>query len=72
MGFVALLTESSTQAQTLKPLVIAVVFGLLTLTMLVVLVLLVLPALHAILHDLGLARRGGPHPSSERSARDAA
>lgn len=55
MGMAPLLAEGSTQAQTLKPLVISVVFGLLAST---VLVLLVLPSLYAILADLGLARAG--------------
>jgi len=50
MGLVPLLAETSTQAQTVKPLVISVVFGLLSAT---VLVLIVLPALYAILGDLG-------------------
>ena len=49
MGLVPLLLETSTQAQTVKPLVISVVFGLLSAT---VLVLIVLPALYAILGDL--------------------
>ncbi|MDF1619263.1 efflux RND transporter permease subunit [Pseudothioclava nitratireducens] len=53
LGMAPLLAESSTQAQTLKPLVISVVFGLLAST---VLVLLVLPALYAILAELGLTR----------------
>jgi hypothetical protein len=44
-----LLLETSTQAQTVKPLVISVVFGLFSAT---VLVLLVLPAFYAILDDL--------------------
>ncbi|SMO84667.1 Multidrug efflux pump subunit AcrB [Thalassovita litoralis] len=52
LGMAPLLAETSTQSQTLKPLVISVVFGLLTST---VLVLLVLPALYVILSDLGLA-----------------
>ncbi|WP_101065772.1 efflux RND transporter permease subunit [Roseovarius salinarum] len=55
MGLLPLLAETSTQAQVLKPLVISVVFGLLSAT---VLVLLVLPAFYAILGDLGLARAG--------------
>lgn len=54
LGMAPLLAETSTQAQTLKPLVISVVFGLLTST---VLVLLVLPALYTILDQLGLARK---------------
>jgi multidrug efflux pump subunit AcrB len=53
MGLVPLLLETSTQAQTLKPLVISVVFGLFSST---VLVLIVLPAFYAILGDLGLAQ----------------
>lgn len=52
MGLAPLLLERSTQAQTLKPLVISVTFGLLSST---VLVILVLPAFYAILDDLGMA-----------------
>ena len=54
MGLAPLLLETSTQAQTVKPLVISVVFGLFSAT---VLVLLVLPAFYAILDDLRLSRR---------------
>jgi len=62
MGLVPLLLETSTQAQTLKPLVISVVFGLFSST---VLVLIVLPAFYAILGDLGLARaKGGASPNA--------
>ena len=49
MGMAPLLTETSTQAQTLKPLVISVVFGLLAST---VLVRIVVPSLYAIVNDL--------------------
>jgi multidrug efflux pump subunit AcrB len=49
MGMAPLLTETSTQAQTLKPLVISVVFGLLAST---VLVMIVVPSLYAIVNDL--------------------
>lgn len=49
MGMAPLLLETSTQAQTLKPLVIAVVFGLLAAT---VLILVVLPAFYAALDDM--------------------
>ena len=62
MGLAPLLLERSTQAQTLKPLVISVTFGLLSST---VLVLLVLPAFYAILNDLGLAQ-------TARAAKDSA
>ncbi|MCC5988879.1 MAG: efflux RND transporter permease subunit [Pararhodobacter sp.] len=49
VGILPLLAETSTQAQTLKPLVIAVAFGLATST---VLVLILLPALYAMLGDM--------------------
>jgi multidrug efflux pump subunit AcrB len=62
LGMAPLLAETSTQAQTLKPLVISVVFGLLAST---VLVLLVLPAFYAILDDLGLSRAA---PKRDRPA----
>ena len=68
MGLVPLLLETSPQAQTLKPLVISVVFGLLSAT---VLVLIVLPAFYAILGDLGLARakdNENPIASDEKEA----
>ncbi len=53
MGMAPLLLETSTQAQTVKPLVISVVFGLLSATLLV---LLVLPAFYAILDDFRVAK----------------
>jgi len=56
MGMAPLLLETSTQAQTLKPLVIAVVFGLLAAT---VLILVVLPAFYAVLEDIRGGRRAG-------------
>lgn len=55
MGMAPLLVETSTQAQTLKPLVISVVFGLLAST---VLILVVLPALYSILDDFGFTQTG--------------
>lgn len=64
MGLIPLLLETSTQAQTLKPLVISVVFGLFSAT---VLVLVVLPAFYAILGDFGLAQRAsGSHQTRSR------
>jgi len=66
LGMAPLLAETSTQAQTLKPLVISVVFGLLTST---TLVLLVLPALYAILAELGLARAGRAPSQTEAPLR---
>ena len=54
MGMAPMLLETSTQAQTLKPLVISVVFGLLVAT---VLILLVLPAFYALLDDFRARER---------------
>ncbi len=65
MGLIPLLLEGSTQAQTLKPLVISVVFGLFVAT---VLVLVVMPAFYAILGDLGLARAGRDAPEPATAA----
>jgi multidrug efflux pump subunit AcrB len=56
VGILPLLAETSTQAQTLKPLVIAVAFGLGVSTLLV---LILLPALYAMLGDMR-----GSEPSS--------
>ncbi len=56
MGMAPLLLETSTQAQTLKPLVISVVFGLLAAT---VLILIVLPAFYAVLEDIRKPRGEG-------------
>jgi len=53
-GLAPLLAETSTQADAIKPLVISVVFGLLSAT---VLVLLVIPALYVLFDDWGLTRR---------------
>jgi len=55
MGMAPLLLETSTQAQTLKPLVISVVFGLLAAT---VLILVVLPAFYAALEDIRPRKQG--------------
>ncbi|WP_440994970.1 efflux RND transporter permease subunit [Arhodomonas sp. SL1] len=54
-GLLPLMFETSTQALAIQPLVIAVVFGLLTTT---VLVLLVLPALYVLFDDWGWTRGG--------------
>ena len=58
-GLLPLLAETSTQAMAVIPLVISVVFGLLIST---VLILVALPALYAILEDLGWAKT--PNPDS--------
>lgn len=52
-GLLPLLAETSTQAAAIKPLVISVVFGLFSAT---VLVLLVIPALYVLFDDWGWAR----------------
>lgn len=52
-GMLPLLAETSTQAMAVIPLVISIVFGLIVST---ILILLVLPALYAILEDLGIVR----------------
>ncbi|AZT85009.1 efflux RND transporter permease subunit [Marinobacter sp. NP-4(2019)] len=52
-GLLPLLAETSTQAMAVIPLVISVVFGLLVST---VVILVALPALYAVLDDLGWAR----------------
>ncbi|MDY6979841.1 MAG: efflux RND transporter permease subunit [Pseudomonadota bacterium] len=52
-GLVPLLAETSTQADAIKPLVISVVFGLLSAT---ILVLIVIPALYVLFDDLGWTR----------------
>lgn len=53
-GLLPLLAETSTQAAAIKPLVIAVVFGLLSAT---VLVILVIPALYVLIDDWGLTSK---------------
>jgi multidrug efflux pump subunit AcrB len=53
-GLLPLLLETSTQADAIKPLVVSVVFGLLTIT---VLVLVVIPALYVLFDDWGWAAR---------------
>jgi multidrug efflux pump subunit AcrB len=52
-GLLPILLETSTQAAAVKPLVISVVFGLLSAT---VLVLLVIPALYVLFDDWGWTR----------------
>ena len=51
------MAETSTQAAAIKPLVISVVFGLLSAT---VLVLLVIPALYVLFDDWGLSQNPTP------------
>lgn len=51
-GTFPLLLETSTQAQVLQPLVVSLIFGMITATCLI---LFVLPALYVILQDFGLA-----------------
>ncbi|MCO4320064.1 efflux RND transporter permease subunit [Aliidiomarina quisquiliarum] len=56
-GLLPLLAETSTQAGSIKPLAIAVVFGLLSAT---VLVIVVIPAFYVLLDDWGLAQEQEP------------
>jgi multidrug efflux pump subunit AcrB len=61
-GMTPLLFETSTQALILVPLVTSIVFGMLTST---VLIMLVLPAMYAILEDVGLVKLAAdPQPIS--------
>lgn len=53
-GLLPLLLETSTQADAIKPLVVSVVFGLITIT---VLVLVVIPALYVLFDDWGWTAR---------------
>lgn len=62
-GLLPLLAETSAQATAVQPLVIAVVFGLLTST---VLVLVVIPALYVIFDDLGWTRVEDAAPGAWR------
>ncbi|MDR5902837.1 efflux RND transporter permease subunit [Halomonas icarae] len=62
-GLAPLLAETSTQADAIKPLVIAVVFGLLSATLLV---LLVIPALYVLLDDWGWTRGGARQGGARR------
>ncbi|NQU70333.1 MAG: efflux RND transporter permease subunit, partial [Rhodospirillales bacterium] len=53
MGMLPMLSETSLQAQVLKPLITSLVFGLASST---VMILFLVPALYRILEDIGLAR----------------
>ncbi len=55
MGMLPLLSETSLQAQILKPLVTSLAFGLVASA---VFILFLVPALYKILDDFGLARAG--------------
>ncbi|MFQ5972725.1 MAG: efflux RND transporter permease subunit [Alphaproteobacteria bacterium] len=64
MGLLPLLTEKSLQAQVLVPLVTSLAFGMLATTLLV---LFVVPALYAILDDLGFVRASRVAPAVAHS-----
>lgn len=69
-GLLPLLAETSTQAAAIKPLVISVVFGLLSAT---VLVLVAIPALYVLFDDWGwIDRKARSDPQSGRSRIDPA
>ena len=63
-GMAPLLFETSTQALILVPLVTSIVFGMLTST---VLIMLVLPAMYAIMEDIGFVKLSAK-PKHERMA----
>ena len=65
-GIMPLLTETSLQAQIMKPLVATLAFGLAAATFQV---LFLVPALYAILDDLGLTEKVGPEPGTEPGPR---
>ncbi|MEM9098994.1 MAG: efflux RND transporter permease subunit [Pseudomonadota bacterium] len=65
VGVTPLLFETSLQAQPLIPMVTSIAFGLTATT---VLILLVVPAVYALLGDLGLASRGRDLCAEERFA----
>lgn len=64
-GMIPLLLERSTQAQLLQPLVVSIIFGLGTTTLLV---LFLVPSLYSILVDFGLLRKGAHCASSSNRA----
>lgn len=62
VGLVPLMFETSRQAQSLIPVATSIVFGMVTSTFLV---LIVLPAIHAMLSDLGLVNPPAPEDEDE-------
>jgi len=66
MGLLPILTESSSQAQTVKPMAVSLCFGLVFAT---VLTLFVVPAMYLAVNDLRRfvfwMRHGGPYPVAE-------
>ena len=60
-GMSPLLFETSSQALILVPLVTSIVFGMLTST---ALIMLVLPAMYAIMEDIGFVRLGAREQTS--------
>ncbi len=62
-GLLPILTETSLQAQILIPLVASLVFGLVTASLIV---LFALPAIYAILDDLGLSTLAGERKAAAR------
>ncbi|MFB6358963.1 MAG: efflux RND transporter permease subunit, partial [Thiohalorhabdaceae bacterium] len=65
VGLLPLLLETSTQADAIKPLVVSVVFGLVTITLLV---LLVIPALYVLFDDWGWVRLNHEEPGRDEQA----
>jgi len=56
-GLVPLMFETSTQAQIMQPMVVSIIFGMITSTCLI---LFLLPSLYVILDDFGLVKKPSP------------
>jgi multidrug efflux pump subunit AcrB len=56
-GLVPLMFETSTQAQIMQPMVVSIIFGMVTSTCLI---LFLLPSLYVILDDFGLVKKPSP------------
>lgn len=57
-GLVPLMFETSTQAQIMQPMVVSIIFGMITSTCLI---LFLLPSLYVILDDFGLVKKHSDH-----------
>lgn len=57
-GLVPLMFETSTQAQIMQPMVVSIIFGMITSTCLI---LFLLPSLYVILDDFGLVKKASAH-----------
>jgi multidrug efflux pump subunit AcrB len=57
-GLVPLMFETSTQAQIMQPMVVSIIFGMITSTCLI---LFLLPSFYVILDDFGLVKKHADH-----------